>query len=236
MSGIFFYLSRNPNAYARLASEIRTKFASGGEIRQGSKLSSCTYLRAVIDETMRMSPSTLAPAWREQERTSAAAGEPFIVDGYVIPPGTQVAVSQFTVQHNEEYFPDPFDFRPERWLAPESGDTQGSPETAEQRDARATMRRAFVPFSTGDRSCAGKSMAYLEMRLAIAKTLWYFDFERAPGEAGELGGGRPGQVDGRGRREEFQLYDSIAVDHKGPNLIFSSRGDGWKELDLNKNT
>ncbi|KAK2615979.1 hypothetical protein N8I77_002700 [Diaporthe amygdali] len=236
MSGIFFYLSRNPNAYARLASEIRTKFASGSEIRQGSNLSGCAYLRAVIDETMRMSPSTLAPAWREQERTSAAAGEPFIVDGYVIPPGTQVAVSQFTVQHNEEYFPDPFDFRPERWLAPESGDTQVSRETVEQRNARATMRRAFVPFSTGDRSCAGKSMAYLEMRLAIAKTLWYFDFERAPGEAGELGGGRPGRMDGRGRREEFQLYDSIAVDHKGPNLIFSLRGDYWKELDLNKNT
>lgn len=227
---MFFYLSRNPKAYARLASEIRTTFTSAAEIRQGSLLNSCTYLRAVIDETMRMSPSTLAPAWREQEAASAAAGEPFVVDGHVIPPGTQVAVSQYTLQHNAKYFPEPFEFRPERWLSPEPEDGVSIPETAEQRDARTAMRRAFVPFSIGDRSCAGKPMAYLEMRLTIAETVWFFDFERAPGEAGELGGGRPGRTDGRGRRDEFQLYDSIAVDHTGPNLVFRPRDSYWEEL------
>ncbi|ROW12524.1 hypothetical protein VMCG_00732 [Cytospora schulzeri] len=229
MSGIFFYLSRNPDAYARLASEIRTTFTSGGEIRQGPQLNGCKYLRAVIEETMRLSPSTLAPAWREQEPASAAAGEPFIVDGHVIPPGTQVAVSQYTLQHNKAYFPEPYEFRPERWLEPGPGK-----EIAEQRDARTAMRRAFAPFSIGDRACAGKSMAYLEMRLAIARTLWYFDFERAAGEAGKLGEGWQGRMDGRGRLEEFQLYDSIVVDHNGPNLVFKPRGEYWKELELDK--
>lgn len=92
------------------------------------------------------------------------------------------------------------------------------------------MRRAFAPFSLGDRGCAGKSMAYLELRLAISKTFWYFDFRRAPGEVGELGGGWPGRTDGRNRRNEFQWYDSIVVDHSGPNLVFTPRGDHWKEL------
>jgi hypothetical protein len=32
-------------------------------------------------------------------------------------------------------------------------------------------------------------MAYLEMSLVLAKTLWYFDFVKAPGEAENLGGG-----------------------------------------------
>lgn len=177
-----------------------------------------------------MSPSTLSPAWREQEASSAAAGEPFIVDGHVIPPGTQVAVSQYSLQHNPKYFPEPFEFRPERWLGPESEDGTPLPETAEQQDALNARRRTFAPFSIGDRACAGKAMAYIEMRLTIAKTLWYFDFERAPGEAGELGGGSPGSTDGRGRRDEFQLFDSIVVDHTGPNLLFQPRGGYWEEL------
>ncbi|KAI7788161.1 cytochrome P450 [Diaporthe eres] len=88
----------------------------------------------------------------------------------------------------------------------------------------------FVAFSIGDRSCAGKSMAYLEMRLTISKTFWYFDFEREPGEAGELGGGWPGSTDSRERRDEFQLYDSIAVDHTGPNVVFLPRGRFYEEL------
>ncbi|KAF2868355.1 cytochrome P450 [Massariosphaeria phaeospora] len=228
MSGIFFYLSRYPDAYARLASEIRTTFFSGRDIRQGPQLSSCKYLRAVIEETMRMSPSTLAPGWREQDPASVAAGEPFIVDGHVIPPGTQVGVSTYALQHDASYFPDPYEFRPERWL-PTNDNT---PESDSEKDARVLMRRSFVPFSIGDRSCAGKAMAYLEMSLTVARTLWYFDFQKAPGNAGMLGGGRPGRSDGRGRRDEFQLYDSIVVDHDGPNLVFTPRGDFWKELEI----
>lgn len=232
MSGVFFYLSRNPDAYARLASEIRTTFASAQDIRQGPQLNGCKYLRAVIEETMRMSPSTLLPAWRQQGTASVQAGEAFIVDGHVIPPGTQVAVSQYSLQHNETYFPDPFKFAPDRWLMPEA-DEEGNTESesAEQRDARTAMRRAFAPFSIGDRGCAGKAMAWLEMRLAIAKTLWYFDFGRAPGQAGDLGGGWKGRTDGRGLRDEFQLYDSVVVDHNGPNLMFTPRGDYWKDLE-----
>lgn len=224
MSGIFFYLSRNPEAYSRLAKEIRTTFDSAQEIRQGPKLTGCKYLLAVIEETMRMSPSTTLPAWRQQDPASVAAGEPFIVDGHVIPPGTQVAVSQYALQHNEAYFPEPYKFTPERWLVAPDGESSSA-------EAIQHMRRAFAPFSLGSRGCAGKSMAYLEMRLAVARTLWYFDFEVALGQAGELGGGWPGSKDGREKPGEFQLYDSIVVDHSGPNLKFTPYSDHWKELE-----
>ena len=231
MSGAFFYLSRNPSAYARLASEVRSTFTTGEQIHQGPQLSSCKYLRAVIDETMRMSPSTLAPGWREQDPVSIARGEYLIVDGYAIPPGIQVAVSAYTLQHNPEYFPNPFTFSPERWLPLEDGTV----DTDKSQELRATMKRSWAPFSLGDRSCAGKPMAYLEMSLAIARTIWYFDFEKAPGEAGKLGEGWPGRKDGRGKVDEFQLYDGIVVDHQGPSLVFTPRGEYWKELDTEVN-
>lgn len=228
-SGVFFYLSRNPDVYARLAAEIRTTFSSGAEIHPGPRLTGCTYLRAVIDETMRMSPSTLEYMWRQQDPASVAASEQFLVEGHVIPPGTQVAISQYSVQHDESLFPEPYQFKPERWLTAGAG--EGAVDAAEQRERLLAMRRAFAPFSIGERACAGRSMAWLEMRLVIARTLWYFDFERAPGKTGELGGGCLGRTDGRGIVDEYQLYHNTVTEHTGPNLVFTPRGDCCKELE-----
>ncbi|KAK7753336.1 hypothetical protein SLS62_004626 [Diatrype stigma] len=215
MSACFFYLSRNPACYASLAAEIRSTFQSADEIRAGPQLNRCKYLRACIDETLRMSPPSLATLWREQD-ASDDSGAPFVVDGHAIPRGTQVGVSLYSLLHNEEYFPDSFAFKPERWLAMEE-------ESAE-------MRRAFVPFLIGDRACAGKAMAYMEVSLTLARTLWFFNFEPAPGHAGKVGGGQVGRTDGRGRPGEFQLEDMFVAGHQGPNLVFRERGDHCKEL------
>lgn len=220
ISTVFYYLSRNPPAYARLASEVRTVFASGGEIRHGQKLTGCKFLRAVIDESMRISPPTPGVMWREKDPLSA---EPLVVDGHVIPPGTLVGVGIYSLMHNPEYFPQPFAYRPERWL-------EADGDTPAEKEARAAMRRAFVPFILGDRACAGKAVAYLEISLTVAKTIWYFDFDKAPGEAGDLGSGHRGAAKGRDRPDEYQLYDSFMADHEGPNLVFRPREKYWEEL------
>lgn len=121
-----------------------------------------------------------------------------------------VAINAYCLLHNESYFPEPFDFRPERWL----DDTNPN--------RLAIMREAFIPFSFGDTMCLGKTMAYMEMSLVLVKTLWYFDFKQAPGELGKLGGGGPGGWEGglRDRVDEFQLYDAFVGEHNGPNLTF----------------
>lgn len=93
------------------------------------------------------------------------------------------------------------------------------------------MNSTFAPFSLGHHGCAGKPMAYLEVNIVIAKTLFYFDFKPAPGAAGRVGEGtRPGDVNGRERLEEFHLSDSFTSTHQGPNLVFHPRGEHWKEL------
>ncbi|KAI1364842.1 cytochrome P450 [Xylaria arbuscula] len=229
MAAAFFYLSRYPSAYAKLAAEIRTTFPSGHDIRQGPRLAACKYLRAVIDETLRIAPASLAFTWSQQDTSSAQASEPFIVDGHVIPPGTEVAVSLYSLLHNEEYFPEPFVFKPERWLPQSRGENRDRDSEEQKRQA---ARHAFQPFALGDRGCAGKAMAYLELGLVLARTMWYFNFERAGGEAGKVGEGKPGREDGRGKREEFQLYDGVIVSHDGPNLVFCLRDDFWKELEI----
>lgn len=221
MSALFFYLSHNPDIYKKLATEVRTTFSSGRDIRSGAQLTSCVYLHAVINETLRIAPSSIGVQWRKQD--PAFHKEPFVVDGHVIPPGTSFGVSPYSFFHNEDYFPESFDFLPERWLPP-----AGQEETIEHKQKRDTMRRAFVPFSLGDRSCAGRSLAYLETSLVLARTLWFFDFEKAPGEAGQVGEGGHGadrnHIRGRERDDEFQLYDTFTAEHDGPNLTFKPRG------------
>ncbi|KAI0481677.1 cytochrome P450 [Xylaria cf. heliscus] len=170
MSALFFYLSRNNDIYDKLATEIRQTFATEADIRGGPRLASCRYLRACIDEALRMSPPVSGTLWRElypDERR-----KPFVVDGHVIPPGTQVGVSTYALHHDEDYFSAPFAFRPERWLT-------------EDQATLSRMHSAFCAFSLGPRGCAGKTMAYLEASLVLAKTLWRFDFEAASGREGE---------------------------------------------------
>lgn len=146
-----------------------------------------------------------------------------MVDGHVIPRGTLVGVNPYCILHNAEYYPRPFEFRPERWLDSEDGDGE---------EVRAKARAAFAPFALEETGCLGKAMAYHETSLVIAKVLWYFDFEKAGGEAGRLGEGELGREDGRDRMEKYQLFDLAVADHDGPNIVFRTRGEYWKELEV----
>ncbi|KAK8095827.1 uncharacterized protein PG998_002456 [Apiospora kogelbergensis] len=163
-----------------------------------------------------MAAPSLATLWREQAADDLERGKtPLVVDSHVIPPGTQFGVNLYALHHNEKYFPDAFTFNPDRWLT-DSSDTQ---------------YRAFAPFVARPRSCAGRAMSYLEVSLAMAKTLWYFDFRRAAGPLGEVGQGTKGVETGFGNVDEFQILDMFNANHEGPYLVFRPRGDHCDELD-----
>ncbi|KAG8409229.1 hypothetical protein J3458_019346 [Metarhizium acridum] len=116
-----------------------------------------------------MSPAIPGTLWREEVSGAKASAKPLVVDGHVIPRGVHVGVNTYSLLHNDEYFPEPFVFKPERWLDAASGQAN---------------KDAFAPFSLGARGCLGKSVAYMGTSLVIAKTLWHFDFEEC-----SVGGG-----------------------------------------------
>ncbi|PVI01616.1 cytochrome P450, partial [Periconia macrospinosa] len=215
IAAVFFYLSRDPSCYEKVVSEIRNTFSSGSDIQSGPLLSSCVYLRAVIDEALRICPPTPGTLWRELP-IGAAGSEPLVVDGHLVPAGTWVGVNMYAIHHNEEYFPKPFEFRPERWLD-EGGESHALA-------VRKKQREVFSPFGIGSRSCIGKTMAYMEASLTLASTLWYFDFEvpQDP-KLAKIGGGTMGDTTGRDRVNEFQTYDSFISSHDGPYLTFKPR-------------
>ena len=154
-----------------------------------------------------MSPPVPGTLWRE--RLAQDGDEPWVVDGHVVPPGVQVGVNTYALHHNEEYFPEPFVYRPERWLSNEA----------------TSHRAAFIPFTLSARVCAGKAMAYREVGLTVAKTLWYFDFECPSGDGAAQADARCTNDNG-----EFFLEDVFTCVHKGPYLTFKTRGNFWREL------
>jgi cytochrome P450 len=154
-----FYISSNPAVYQQVTQEIRTCFASSEDIRAGSQLSLCRFLRACIDEALRMSPPAGGALWREVEPNGA------VIDGCFIPAGYDVGVGVYAAHHNPMYYPHPFKFDPGRWLNSESHEA----------------REAFMPFSVGTRSCIGKGLAQMEVLLTLANIIYRFDFKLADG-------------------------------------------------------
>ncbi|KAI0206084.1 cytochrome P450 [Astrocystis sublimbata] len=224
ISATLYYLSRNPNCYRKLADEVRSAFRNGAEIR-GPALAGCSYLRACLYEAMRLCPPAPGTLWRQLAPEEEGNG-PLIVDGNVIPKGTAVGVNVYALHHNEQYFPDPFRFEPERWMPASSS------EGCIDESAQKFMREAFIPFALGSRSCVGKALAYLETSMVVAKTLWYFDFERVSGRLGQLGT-RSMRLPGRGESvEEFEMFDTLTATHNGPYLVFQPRDVECRELDI----
>jgi cytochrome P450 len=211
ISSTLFYLVHNPTILEHVQKEVRSSFADLESIRSGPVLNSLTYLRACIDESMRMSPSNggLLP------RTVLSGG--ITIDNHLIPEGMTVNVPPYTIHHNASYYPDPFRYDPSRWLPPNHPLSTGY--SAEQ---VAMVHSAFCPFSVGPRGCIGKGMAYMEMTIALARIMWLYDMRLAPGtNVGE--GGYPGAPYGRHRKEEFQLEDIFVSEKDGPMVQFRLR-------------
>jgi cytochrome P450 family 135 len=75
------------------------------------------------------------------------------VDGYALPPGTDVTPAIWLAHTRADRYPDPFAFRPERFLG----------------TAPATY--AWIPFGGGVRRCLGAAFAEMEMRVVLAEAL-----------------------------------------------------------------
>jgi cytochrome P450 len=104
------------------------------------------YLTATIQETLRRRPvlPNVAP------RLVMQAVE---VGGWSYPPGVCLVPNAYLVHHDPAIYPDPYAFRPERFL-----DTPPGTYT-------------WIPFGGGRRRCLGASFAMLEMKLVLRSVL-----------------------------------------------------------------
>jgi cytochrome P450 len=122
-------LVRTPAAYERLREAVRSQ-AEAEE-----------HIEATIIEGMRSRP--VIPIIGRRVAVPWRLGE------YVVPAQQAVSMSILLLHHRPDVYPDPFSFRPERWL----GQTPGTYE--------------WLPFGGGTRRCLGASLAMAEQRVVL---------------------------------------------------------------------
>ncbi|KAI5360199.1 putative cytochrome P450 [Septoria linicola] len=147
-----FYLMHDPACMQKLREELRPL----GPNPSMEQLSDLPYLNAVFLEGTRLMFGLARRIFR------IAPDDAIVYGRYVIPPGTNVATSTYCVHSNEKIFPEPFVFRPERWLGPNA------------KELRSKYHMTFGAKSP--RSCLGIHLAEAEMKFAIAAVA-RFDME-----------------------------------------------------------
>jgi len=200
LAAVTHYLTGSPRCYRRACEEVRATFATSDEICFGPQLNSCQFLRACIDEALRLSPPGGSALWREVDTGGAQ------IDGEFFPAGCEVGVGVYAIHHDKRYWDNPFGFAPERWLHPsQDGKTsKGAP-----------AKKPYVPFGMGPRGCVGKPLAIAQMMLTLATLLRDFDFRRM--DQAES------WADQAATHTEYELEEHITSSRKGPVLCFQPR-------------
>ncbi|EUC49786.1 hypothetical protein COCMIDRAFT_32802 [Bipolaris oryzae ATCC 44560] len=138
MSGLTYLLLRNPDKLEKLKREIRGQFKKRSDMTMQA-VTSCKYLRACLNEGMRLYPPTPGSLPR------FVPGKGEVIEGKWVPGGYAVGVNQLAAGHSEHNFKRAREFHPERWL--------DEPDSEFQNDDRSAVQ----PFSYGQRACIGRS-------------------------------------------------------------------------------
>jgi cytochrome P450 len=132
-------LVRTPAAYDRLREAVRSDTEVGEQIE------------AVITEGMRSRP--VIPIIGRRVTV------PWRLGPYAVPADTPVAMSILLLHHREDVYPQPFAFRPERWLGRKPGTYE------------------WIPFGGGIRRCLGAALAMTEQRVVLEAMVRRLDLE-----------------------------------------------------------
>ncbi|MBD2456416.1 cytochrome P450 [Nostoc sp. FACHB-87] len=141
----FYWLDRLPEVREKLLQELSTLGANP----EPSDIAKLPYLTAVCQETLRIYPIVITAFFRVLKY-------PIEIMGYKLPAGTRVLPSIYLAHHRPEVYPQPNQFKPERFL-----ERQFSPYE-------------YLPFGGGNRRCIGLAFAQYEMKIALATILSQF--------------------------------------------------------------
>lgn len=141
------WLFRNSKCLQRLRLEL-------DEQEFSEVVSSSDLLTGICNESLRLNP-ILADVIR-------VAKKPIELEEVTVPVGKAIAPSTYLVHYDEELYPNPRSFEPDRWKD------------------RTYKPHEFFPFGGGIRRCIGASLATMEMKIVIASWVKNFEFELLP--------------------------------------------------------
>ncbi len=131
-------------------SRLRTELAELGPHPDPIAITQLPYLTAVCQETLRIYPITPTAFVR-------VLREPMTIAGYSFAAGTALMPATYIIHQRPDIYPDPKQFRPERFL-----ERQFAPHE-------------YLPFGGGHRRCIGSALAMMELKLSMATLLQEFE-------------------------------------------------------------
>jgi cytochrome P450 len=137
-----YWIAALPEVRKKLLAEINTV----KDHTDSSTVARLPYLSAVCQETLRLYPIAISAFPR-------VVKQPMQIAGYFLEPGTVIMPSIYLAHHRIAVYPQPQQFRPERFL-----ERQFSPYE-------------YLPFGGGDRRCIGSAFALFEMKLVLFELL-----------------------------------------------------------------
>jgi len=154
---ITYHLLTKPDLMARLHKEVDDLVKDPLKLPDWKALEELPLFTAVIQEGLRLSYGVSARTAREpMEEDLVYQGE---FKGktvtHVLPRGYAIGMSAVLTHHDENIFPDSYNFSPDRWLL-ENG----------QRNRE--LEKGNFAFSKGSRGCLGKNLALCELNLVLA--------------------------------------------------------------------
>ncbi|CAO2630633.1 Cytochrome P450 3A1 [Lemmus lemmus] len=146
-------LATHPDIQKKLQEEIDMALPNKAPLNN-DKVMEMEYLDMVLNETLRLYPNGL--------RLDRVCKKDVEINGVLLPKGSVVVIPVYALHHDPQYWPEPTEFRPERF----SKENKGS-----------INPYVFMPFGNGPRNCIGMRFALMMMKLAITKVLQNFSFQ-----------------------------------------------------------
>lgn len=147
LNWIFYYLGRYPDEQAKLRDEIAGKFGPRETI-QLHQLDCLLPLDSFIQECLRLHPPV--PLIGRQISKAFTIGE------HTIPSGTMLYILIDQLHLDEQAFPSPCRFEPNRFL-------------------ERPLTHTYMPFAAGPRSCIGKRFALVLIKVLIIKVMLRYE-------------------------------------------------------------
>ncbi|KAK4560755.1 hypothetical protein LTR86_005334 [Recurvomyces mirabilis] len=156
---ICYRLSLHPQLQDRLRSELRTlEPRITNEITNlpsPASLDKLSLLDAIVQETLRLHAANPA----RMPRVAPTGG--MTLHGYDIPVGTIVSTNAYCLHRNPDVFPEPLEWRPERWMVHRPEEKLDGPDLPR-------MKKWFWAFGSGARNCIGQHFAIQTIKLVVA--------------------------------------------------------------------
>lgn len=142
-----YHILANPSILHRLMHDLESAIPDPASLPSLRELEHIPYLVAIMYESLRIFPGASHRLQRVFPNDAVRYKE------WIIPPGTPIGMTSVHIHENEDIFPEPQVFKPERWLPL---NTEGQ-----------RLMKYMAAFGKGSRQCVGMELGKAEILTAL---------------------------------------------------------------------